>query len=117
MGPARVREGCEKSENVQEAPWPEVTLIVPTFHKAALPAPTFPAYARSVAGLLSPPCPTCPPTGSPISTISDLALDLQACPHLHVHVHNLKFPLHQQRNIPYKSITCVPHVCPMLFCW
>ena len=31
-------------------PWPEVTLTVPTSHKAALPAPTFPANASSVAG-------------------------------------------------------------------
>ena len=86
-----------------EGPWSEVTLVVRPFHKAALPS-LFQVCGQPP----SPSCLTCPPTGSPISIICDLALDLQGCPLLHVHVHNLKFPLRQQRNNPHKSITHVP---------
>lgn len=109
--------GGESVPECTKGPWSEVTLVRP-FHKAALP--------RLLQGCGQPPSPSClplppplahpsacpaspsPPTASPISTVCDLALDLQGCPHLHVHVHNLKLPLHQQRNNPHKSTTRVP---------
>lgn len=114
--PAGVWEGVRACQSVQKAPGLRSRS---SDHFTRLP---FPDCSRAVGSPRPPPaspspptgspismsCLPLPPTASPISTVCDLALDLQGCPHLHVHVHNLKLPLHQQRNNPHKSTTRVP---------